>query len=224
MKPLVRAFSALIAISCAAIGLGSTAAAAADPNEPGILLSFDKSTWVETLAHDLFDDTIRWVPGDERTETFWLKNNGPVESVVSVESEGTGTEDLVKMGDIDVDLRVDNGPWGTLESLNDRLIQAGFANAGSVSKVDVRVSLVGESPNYSQLQTIDFDLVIRLTQNAPLPPEPPVIDPDSYTGLTATGGQAIGQIAFIGLLGAIVGVLFLIKRRREREEETAAHR
>lgn len=222
MRRLARLTSLALSFTLGLFGLGATAAVAVDANEPGILLSFDQTDWQETLAHDLFDDSIRWVPGDQRTETFWLKNNGPVESVVSVVSEGSGTEDLIEMGDIDVDLRVDGGAWGTLESLNSQLERAGFANAGAVSRVDVRVVFSADSPNYSQVQSLDFNLVIRLTQNAPIPPQPPTIDPKSHTGLTVTGGQAIGQLAIIGLLGAIVGVFFLVKRRREREQEQAA--
>ena len=41
----------------------------------GLSLSLDGRRWSDSIDGELFDSTDTWVPGDEATVTFWVRND-----------------------------------------------------------------------------------------------------------------------------------------------------
>ena len=52
--------------------------------EGELALSSDGVTWTGSLRTPLFDAAERWVPGDERTASFWVANRAAGRAEVSI--------------------------------------------------------------------------------------------------------------------------------------------
>lgn len=177
----------------------------------GILLSNNGSDWSQTLAAPLFDESIRWVPGDERTARFYVRNDTDMAADMTVDILAGELEALLDTGDVYIDVRIDDGPWATTQTTGAyRLTQQGVSPNGTYP-VDVRVRFVGASTNESQL--LSFDLNIRVTLVQVVDPTTDPTRPLSQTG-AAVGWSAIAISALTALTFAVV-----VARRRKREQE-----
>lgn len=144
----------------------STAAHAA----VGISLSRDGVHWAGQLSGPLFPDNTRWVPGDRRIETFYVRNDSDQPAELLLDVQNTAVQDLYETGDIIIEARSE-GPWIPIVGTErQRLISQSAAEAGEPRRVDVAVMFDKVSENQSQrlrlqlgfgLRLIDADVVQR---------------------------------------------------------------
>lgn len=183
----------------------------------GILLSNDGTKWAQTLPEPLFDSAIRWVPGDERTSRFYVRNDTDITAVMSVDILVGQVEDLLDTGDVRIDVRIAGGPWTTTAKSGTYHLSTGTAGAGATYPIDVRVRFLADSANISQIHVLDLRVLVTLTDANTTP----VVDPDTPGNrpLSATGAAA--GISALALLSLVPFLLLLAARRRRADEEVA---
>jgi LPXTG-motif cell wall-anchored protein len=143
--------------------LGASVAYAADE----IGLSDDGVTWSSGLDAPLFDPDVRWVPGDSRTESFFVRNEGPSGASLTIVARSADEDDLLSDDHIDLRARADGGAWVELRNgvastrLNEREIEQ-----DGVVEVDVNATFDPTSTNRSQVRRLALDLRVRLADAA----------------------------------------------------------
>ncbi|KQO38261.1 LPXTG cell wall anchor domain-containing protein [Aeromicrobium sp. Leaf245] len=215
--------------------LGASVAYAADE----IGLSDDGVTWSSGLDAPLFDPDVRWVPGDSRTESFYVRNEGPSGASLTIEARSADEDDLLADDDIDLRARADGGAWVELRNgvASARLTEREIEQDGVV-QVDVNATFDPTSTNRSQVRRLALDLRVRLADAAGTDGES---DADADGGADADldgsgvdadldppeGEEAAGALPGTGtttegwilLLGAalVLGGTSLVVRRRGHE-------
>lgn len=175
-------------------------------------LSLDGVTFSSSLSEPLFDPDFRWVPGDEQTRTFYVRNQSRDGADLAVDVLGNKVDSLLGTGDLTIRARGNLGTWHDLDDPGThRLVDSVGLEASDVARVDVAVSFAGGSSNQSQLRRLELDFRIGLGQD--------IAELDGGDGgglLPATGGPALAVLV-TGL--ALVGAgLTVASRRREKEE------
>lgn len=207
-----RAMTFASAVLVAALLVFTDAAAASA--DDGISLSRDGRTWSQSLPAPLFDDQVRWVPGDSRVAQVLVRNDSGASARMRIDLISGAVDDLLRIGDLEVATRIDGGRWtSTSVSGIAELSTAGIA-AGGIRTVEVRVVLPWSSPNLTQNLQLDFDLRVTLTGE----------DPDSPSILSATGGGI--DLGLLLTAGATLGggtALLRTRRRTLRPFEEAPH-
>lgn len=178
--------------------------------DPRIGLSRDGVTWVSQLADPLFDAEIVWVPGDARTESFYVRNQATEAAELSVALLGTDAAGLVETGDLTIAARGGGTGWrSTDEKGTRRLVSEVGVGTNRPARVDITVTFAASSVNASQTRTLDLDLRVRLTQAVS------ATGPGTDDGrLPGTGGPA-GWILLsgVGLLGTGTALVSIRRRR-----------
>lgn len=215
--------------------LGVSVAHAADE----IGLSDDGVTWSSGLDAPLFDPDVRWVPGDSRTESFYVRNEGPSGASLTIEARSADEDDLLADDDIDLRARADGGAWVALRNgvASTRLTEREIEQDGVV-EVDVNATFDPTSTNQSQVRRLALDFRVLLADAAGTDGESdadadggtdadldgPGVDADldPPAGEETTGalpGTGTTTERWILLLGAalVVGGTSLVVRRRDRE-------
>lgn len=216
----------VLAVVVAAALAGASAAHAADE----IGLSDDGVTWSSGLDGPLFDPGVRWVPGDSRTESFYVRNEGPSGASLTIEARSADEDDLLGDDDIDLWARADGGAWVELRNgvASTRLTGRAVEQDGVV-EVDVNVTFDPTSSNQSQVRRLALDLRVLLADAVGTDGES---DADADSGTDVDLGPPVGEEAtgvlpgtgttteqWILLLGAalVLGGTSLVVRRRGHE-------
>jgi len=183
----------------------SSSAIAAD--EVG--LSNDGTTWGSTLAHPLFDPSIRWVPGDDETASFYVRNQGPTRALMTIEARSADTDELLSNDDIALKARAAGGAWVDLENgVPTADLAGGSIASGGVVKVDVNAVFDWQSPNRSQSKTLPLTFRVTLTDSLEDVPGGGSED----EALPGTGSSfTVWQVVMAGLL---IGFGIALLRRR----------
>ena len=206
---MCRRLVAALAVMLSALTLifaGATGASAAD----GISVSRDGRTWASTLPSPLFDDSVRWVPGDTRVAQFFVRNDSGMPSEMQVDFVSTRIDELVRIGDLEVSARVDGGPWGSVDAAQTEELADATVAAGGVRPVEVRVTLPSDSPNLTQILDLAFEVRVTLSQQA--------------GGLIPTGGDVrLGLLVVAATVTATGALLLGLARRRDRRTREAFH-
>ena len=206
---MCRRLVAALAVMLSALTLifaGATGASAAD----GISVSRDGRTWASTLPSPLFDDSVRWVPGDTRVAQFFVRNDSGMPSEMQVDFVSTRIDELVRIGDLEVSARVDGGPWGSVDAAQTQELADATVAAGGVRAVEVRVTLPSDSPNLTQILDLAFEVRVTLSQQA--------------GGLIPTGGDVrLGLLVVAATVTATGALLLGLARRRDRRTREAFH-
>lgn len=206
---MCRRLVAALAVMLSALTLvfaGATGASAAD----GISVSRDGRTWASTLPSPLFDDSVRWVPGDTRVAQFFVRNDSGMPSEMQVDFVSTRIDELVRIGDLEVSARVDGGPWGSVDAAQTEELADATVAAGGVRVVEVRVTLPSDSPNLTQILDLAFEVRVTLSQRA--------------GGLIPTGGDIrLGLLVVAATVAATGALLLGLARRRDRRTREAPH-
>ncbi|WP_332643203.1 LPXTG cell wall anchor domain-containing protein [Aeromicrobium sp.] len=189
--------------------LGSTSAHAAD--ELG--LSRDGVTWASELPGGLFDDAFRWVPGDSETESFYVRNQGPSDSVMVIEARSADSDELLSNDDIELRVRVDGGTWVDLQNGEpSKSLSQQSIGEDDVVHVDVNATFDPASTNQSQSKTLDLTFTVALA--------------DSLQGdggdsgddlLPGTGAQVSSWLVIAAGVMLTLGVR-LVRRRESRHD------
>ncbi|RZI86994.1 MAG: LPXTG cell wall anchor domain-containing protein [Microbacterium sp.] len=159
----MKAGPLLLAVVLVSLALGASSAAAAD--EIGI--SEDGTSWGAGLDEPLFDPAVRWVPGDSRTESFFVRNQGPSGASMTIEARSADRDDLLEDDEIDLRARVAGGRWVELRNgvASTRLTDREIAEGGVV-EVDVNARFDPSSTNQSQVKRLALDFRVRLSDAA----------------------------------------------------------
>jgi hypothetical protein len=141
-----------------------TAAPAHAADELG--LSRDGVTWTPQLTDPLFDSSVRWVPGDVRSESFFVRNQSSADGRLSIDILGTSIHTLLDTGDVDIDAQGAGGAWVVVSSPGThRLLSEGSVPAGGVREVVVTVHFDPASTNVSQLKSLELAFRVNLVQD-----------------------------------------------------------
>lgn len=238
MRGTTRALVAALAAVLLLLGLAGPASA------DGIGLSNDGAHFGDGLAGPLFDPDVRWVPGDERTARFWVRNDAQQAGALRLTMTDDGVRSLLATGDVTVSARAAGTGWTTVDSTGTRVLVDGTVVPPRGRRwVDVRVAFDPASGNESQGRLLDLGLEVSLTQSsAVLAPGAASATGDSdgaATGPAApTGDTAAGPAPATGggllpdtgtavtpallLLGALLcaaGFTLLAARRRSEDDE-----
>lgn len=83
----------------AMIGVTTSPAVAAGELE----LSRDGTSWSPDLSEPLFDSNVRWVPGDIRSSSFFVRNLTSQQGRLSMDILDTAATELIDTGNISID-------------------------------------------------------------------------------------------------------------------------
>lgn len=165
-----RTRSTVLVAALLAVLLWPAAAHAADE----IGFSHDGLTWSTTLPAPLFDPAVRWVPGDDRTVSFHVRNQGPITAYMTIEARSADADDLLANDDIHLRARVVGESWVPLRngvasaSLTDDSI-----GTGEAVQVEVNAVFDSASVNQSQVKDLPLTFTVALSELAPTPPARP---------------------------------------------------
>ncbi|SKB09926.1 hypothetical protein [Aeromicrobium choanae] len=198
-------------------------------------LSSDGVNWVDDLTVPLFDADLRWVPGDSRTVTFYVRNQAESDGELTVTVRANDPDGLLTADHVTLRARA-NGTWFTLRNgePSDDLTAASIG-AGGIVPVDLQATFSPGSSNASQRDASDVTLELRLTGvldavdgtgDAPGTDGAPAAgDSDDLTGwLPQTGAPASLLVLWLAVLVTAVGIAFVAAgRRRDELEESETH-
>lgn len=159
------AFALLGLIATLIITMASPSSA--DPKKL-LVSSSANGPFQSNLATPLFKDSAKFVPLDEATSTFWVKNNSKqtARTTVSVVNRGT-TNDFEKALTFDVDIQgtTSSGTVPAPGSPGCSLVTTGPSIApGKVQRVDVSLAVADLQQQIGMDQAASLDFVVTLTQ------------------------------------------------------------
>ncbi|WP_340540090.1 LPXTG cell wall anchor domain-containing protein [Nocardioides sp. GXZ039] len=227
----VRRIGVLLLVPIA-ISLAPAPAWAGPSEDDRLGLSSDGTRWGHSLE-PLFAQDERWVPGQTRTATFHVRNQGSDAGLLTVTLAEAARDGLRRSGHLHVAVRAHGAPWTSTAATGEQvLLDAAGLDAGESLRLDVRVALDAAAPNATMLQSSDLDFRVRLTDadaTGPHPTSRPTPDPtdrpqaapgsDSPAAiLPETGAAVTPALVWLGL--ALTGIGgFLLALRRNRVEE-----
>lgn len=237
MRGTTRALVAALAAVLLLLGLAGPASA------DGIGLSNDGAHFGDGLAGPLFDPDVRWVPGDERTARFWVRNDATQAGALRLTMTDDGVRSLLATGDVTVSARAAGTGWTSVDSTGTRvLVDDTVVPPRGRRWVDVRVAFDPASGNESQGRLLDLGLEVSLTQSSAVlaPGAPATGDSDAAaTGSVApagdtaagpapatsggllpdTGTAVTPALLLLGALLCAAGFTLLAARRRSEDDE-----
>lgn len=170
-------------------------------------LSRDGVTYADNLSGPLFDASVRWVPGDSRTATFYVRNQGGTQARLTVDLLGDHTGELLDSGDLHVTAIADGRSGVVSDGAERRLLTLPGIEDQQVVPVTVTVDFDLSSPNATQLLSTDLRFRVALEQTSA------VIGED----LPDTGARIPWWLAVLAAV-CIGGGTALIARRRTHTE------
>lgn len=188
--------------------VGAPAGAASQP----VRLSTDGRVWAPDLTAPLFDPSVRWVPGDVRTATFWVRNAGPSRGSLTI-TANVHDDALLADGAISLRMRADGGAWkavgpGTAASL-------GRLARGARARIEIVASFGWPSGNDTQRKLLRFDLDVRLSgASAPATTTEPANDHHGSSFLPNTGNPVAWWICLLAALSLGGGTALVVRSKR----------
>lgn len=173
-------------------------------------LSRDGVTWVDELSVPLFEPERRWVPGDDETRSFWIRNKGPSGAEMTVEA-WSSSGDTVLAADVALSARVDGGPWQSLalqrRSTNLTVEPLGV---GRGARVDLRATFDPASVNQTQRLVLPLTLRITLAEAFADRGRGPGTD---HGGLLPGTGATLGWMALLLALALVLVGAHVVRGR-----------
>jgi len=209
-----------------ALILGTVTPAVA-ANELG--LSADGVHWGNSLPGQLFDPSMRWVPGDSETRTFYVRNQSKDAAVLDVTLVTGPVEALIETGDVSIGVRVDNGVFESANTSGTHVLASQVPVArGQRHRIDVRVAFDPASTNASEAKRLRLRFNVRLSQDASvLPPtNGGTGDNPGHGGVLPGTGSVItpGLLVLATLLcSAGLALVGFGRRSREPKERQNSH-
>jgi LPXTG-motif cell wall-anchored protein len=186
------------------------------------MLSRDGVTWTPELVDPLFDSSVRWVPGDERTESFFVRNDSAQAGRLAIDILGTPVHTLLDTGDLDIDAQGAGGAWVSVSTPGThRLLSDGSVPADDARRVDVTVHFDSASTNVSQLKSLELAFRVSLVQDvdedgSDSDGSDGSDDSDDASGLLPDTGAPSPWWALGGLV--TLGIGLLMSRRTPRRQ------
>lgn len=201
-----------IAFVAAAIVLTSSSAHAAEEIE----LSHDGRLWGDSLTMPLFDSELLWVPGDEQSVSFLVRNDGPDDAALTVEVRPTDTDSLLADDHIELAVRTQGSDFQEVRNGDPVSVQMPADLAvGEAAEVDLHAVFAPESSNASQRSEVALDVVVTLSgdvsDGAGKDDEPAT----AGDGLPGTGSP--GPWVLLWCAAALLVIGLLVRRRLTSE-------
>lgn len=178
-------------------------------------LSVDGVHWSQSITRSLFDQTMRWVPGDSETATFFVRNQGGTPGDLAVDVLGSHTDDLVNSRHLHITAQGGGGSWTTVsDGGTHRLLTEPNIPNGHVDAIRVNVALDFSSPNQTQIQAADLNFRVTLSESLP--------HGDTGGNSSELPGTGAPETAWYSAIGAMligIGLAFVSKRREHDQEE-----
>lgn len=233
--------SLLLVPLLAALLLAAPGTAYADPDDGPVGLSADGQDYAGALEGPLFAASLRWVPGDRRSTSWWVRNEATDPALLAVEVP----EDAVLPSWLTVEART--GSAGSTSSTwtpvaTGRSLEAGILDTGATRRVDLRVGMRPGAGNRTMTEAADLRLRVRLTEDdrgvGPGGEGPGGEDPDGSgpgddgvgddLGAGGEDGVLPGTGSPLGLLSLLLGLLMVgvgvaLLRRTDDEDPHPAH-
>lgn len=128
---------------------------------------------------NLFAPDMIWVPGDVRTETFYVRNQGRTPAKLTIDILGSRAASLIDTGDLRIKAFVAGGKFLPVsDRRRHRLLTLEDVPNGRIVPVTVTVAFDDTSTNESQLLSAELHFKVNLTQTA------------QVRGAEATGGRS----------------------------------
>lgn len=164
----LAAFAALIALAMLVLVLGSPSQA--DPKKL-LVANSASGPYQSNLAHPLFDGKGPFVPLDESTSSFWVKNNTKqiARLTVAVVNRG-GTNEFEQALSFNVDIQGTQSSGMVTDPSNPscQLVTTGpNIGPGATQKVDVGLAVADLQQQVGQSQAASLDFVVTLSQVGP---------------------------------------------------------
>lgn len=228
----------------AALGMTvALAAPAAAADELGV--SKDAVTWSSELPGSLFDNSTRWVPGDSRTATFYVRNQSADYGKLTIDILGNHVGTLLDLGVLHITAS-GGGGFGipASDGVEHRLYMVAGIPSGGVVPINITVDFDDTSTNESQLLSTDLKFGVALSNGGSVllpPPSDPADPSDPNTGtqddnnvtqtgnglyhrvtgaLPNTGAPEITRITVIGSILLGIGIAVVSRRRRNPQGES----
>lgn len=210
-----------LAVLAAPIVLSASPARAAEEIE----LSHDGDTWGESLTMPLFDADTLWVPGDEQTVSFHVRNQGQGQAALTVEVQPTDTDSLLADEHIELAVRTQGSDWQNVRNGDPVSVRMPADLAiEEAAEVELHAVFDPESSNASQRGEVSLDVVVTLSGDVPdggdeddVPPDAGDVPPDAGDGLPGTG---IGGPWWVLWCAATLLIIGLLARRQLIREVT----
>lgn len=188
-------------------------------------ISRDGTSWSSNLDEPLFDPGLRWVPGDTRTSSFFVRNQGPSGSAITIEVRSLDSDELLADDDIHLRARAAEGAWvGLRNGVTSTRLTEETIEQGAAVRVDVNATFDQASTNQSQVRRLAIAFRVVLADAAAEDPDggsdgvPPAPWTDDVQGDLPDTGSATMRWMLAGGLGLVlVGVLLAARLREDRE-------
>ena len=213
---MIRRLAPLVA--AAVLAVGATAAPAHADDEVG--LSLDGVSWANQLAAPLFDDDLRWAPGDTDAASFLVRNDGPSAGEVTVDVIAADPDGLLASDAFLLEARLGTGPWVEVLAGSTRLDPVLLDIAeGARTRITVRGTFDPQTTDH-QDEIAPFQVRVTMAEDgdvAGVDESDGDVGGADAGGLPDTGsGFGIGLIWLAaGLIGA--GFALVLPRRGRRE-------
>ena len=179
-------------------------------------LSPDGVTWVDELSVPLFEPERRWVPGDDETRSFWIRNQGPSGAEMTVETLSL-SGDPVLASDIALSARVDEGPWRSVGiRQRSQTLTVEPLRVGRTARVDVRATF--DSASVNQTQRLTLPLTLRITLAEAFADQGAGSGADGGGLLPGTGSTLAWPALLLALVFALTGALTVARRSLEGDD------
>lgn len=208
----------MIALVATLVLIGPLAGTAYAADELGV--SRDGRTWSDRLPGSLFDPSVRWVPGDTRTESFFVRNRASDRGELRIQASSSDPDRLLRDDEVSIRVRIGNGAWQALDggARSVRIDEASLG-AGEQARVTVRAAFAPTSGNRTQRDSLALHFVVTLT-DASAGDGGEGDDEDGGGLLPDTGTEVAGWTVVLAAMSAGAG-LALMRRGSRRGEEAA---
>lgn len=205
-----------------ALIVGAAVLAAFGPAPPAlaqsrIQVSADARTWSADLSAPVFDPSVRWIPGDVRSGTFYVRNQAAGDGTLAVAARVLDRDALVRNGDVALQIRRDNGSWTSLpaDDRGHQLTRPGLA-PGQTARIDIKVVFAPASPNRSQASRLHLDFRVLLVEATDVAGP---LDGGGAGGLLPDTGGVTLAVLLAGACCTVAGGVIVASVTRTRRTE-----
>ncbi|PPF91271.1 hypothetical protein C5C03_00130 [Clavibacter michiganensis] len=204
LSPSLRAVIIGAAIAACALVPASPSMASSGADPDAVAVSPDGTGWGPVLDAPLFDEGARWVPGDGRDASFWVRNDGGSDAALEVVVHLDDRDGLVAGDSIRLSVRALDGSW--MAGAPETHVPLGRMASGESQRIDMRAILRGAAGDDSQSRSLGLSVAVGLSSDPggigfPVETKP---DTSGPAGLAITGGSL--PWGLVGAATALVAI------------------
>jgi hypothetical protein len=127
-----------------------------------VAVSLDGHTWTTQLREPLFDKRMRWVPGDERTGRFYVRNRSGERARLTVTAKVDDPAGMLRRGEVHFEAKLGRH-WTRINPAGNRQVARTVVKRSATRKVWVRVRMSPRAGNDTMNRRWSFRIQVRLT-------------------------------------------------------------